>query len=231
MELIEAHRTVMQRDAIAQIRPGGSIIGAPVVYLTAGTLAAPVMRDGDTLHAKPQVDVEGAAGTFGSATKEFPVIINNVKLITAELQTTRGTMGALLNAPEGLGGAQVARARREAARLEAHLRSGSTVVYARQGGLRERAGRAMARVDSVRSLLASNASSFGRLRRDSTLIAEVGDVRNELSIVRSLLDEPNGTAGRALHDSAMTNAMLAAEREMSLLFADIKKHPFRYLSF
>jgi hypothetical protein len=89
----------------------------------------------------------------------------------------------------------------------------------------------MARADSVRTLLASPNSSFGRLRRDSTLIGEVADIRNELTLVRAALDEPRGTAGRVVRDSALTNTLAAAQQQMTLLFADMKKHPMRYVSF
>jgi hypothetical protein len=48
--------------------------------------------------------------------------------------------------------------------------------------------------------------------------------------VRAAIDEPRGTVGRALHDSALTSALGQAQREMTLLVADIKQHPRRYLS-
>jgi len=48
--------------------------------------------------------------------------------------------------------------------------------------------------------------------------------------VRASLDESRGTVGRAMHDSALTNTLGEAQQEMSLLFADFKKHPLRYLS-
>ena len=100
-----------------------------------------------------------------------------------------------------------------------------------QGGLTRRAQQVMARADSVRALIASPNTSLGRFRKDSTLLAEVGYIRDELSILQSDLDQSRGTVGRAIHDSAITNALVEAQRQMSLLFADIKKHPFRYLVF
>ena len=100
-----------------------------------------------------------------------------------------------------------------------------------QGGLTRRAAVVMARADSIRTLIASPATSLGRFRKDSTLMREVGDIRDEMAIVRTQLDQSRGTAGRILHDSAITNSLAEAQRQMSLLFADIKKHPLRYLIF
>jgi phospholipid/cholesterol/gamma-HCH transport system substrate-binding protein len=231
MEVLAKHRPAIHRDAIAQIQNGGTIIGAPVIYMSPGTAKTAQIRPGDTVTTHPQSDVDNAVGQFGAASKEFPVIIDNVKVLVAQLQGTEGTMGAFLNAPNGSGVAVLSRTRAQASRLADRLNSGGTVGQFMHGGLTERSNRVMARADSVRALLASNNTSLGRFRRDSTLINEVADIRNELSIVRSLVDEPRGTAGRALRDSSLTNALTDAERQMSLLFVDIKRHPFRYLVF
>jgi hypothetical protein len=77
----------------------------------------------------------------------------------------------------------------------------------------------------------SPGSSLGRFRKDSTLIAEVRDIREELGEVRASLAESRGTAGRVLHDSAAFSALGDVHREMTLLIADLKKHPLRYSPF
>ena len=231
MEVLVKYRSAIHRDAVAQIRSGGSVIGAPVVYLTPGTLTAAMIQPGDTVTTHPQADAEDAAGQFSVASRQFPVIINNVKVLTAQLQTTQGTIGAFMNARGGAGSEQMARARVLTSQVGARLSGGGTLGHFMQGGLFPRAQRVMARADSVRTLLASPNTSLGRLRKDSTLLAEVGYIRDELSIIRSQLDQSRGTAGRAMHDSAITHSLTEAQRQMSLLFADIKKHPLRYLIF
>ena len=230
MKVLAKYQPAIHADAIAQIRNGGTVIGAPVMYMSAGTVKArEIQLRATPSSTHPQSDVEGATGQFGSAAREFPVIINNVKVLSAQLKGTEGTVGAFLNAPEGPGMKQITRARNQASEIASRLSDSGSVGRFMGGRLTDRAGRVMARADSVRVLLASNNTSLGRIRRDSTLLSEVADIRNELSIVRSLVADSRGTAGRALHDSALTNAVTEAERQMSLLFADIKKHPLRYL--
>jgi len=120
----------------------------------------------------------------------------------------------------------------QVARLRNRLTNGrGTVGLVMSGGLGTRASRVLARTDSVRALMSSSSASIGRFRRDSTLLAEVADIRNELTIVRAMMDEPRGTAGRIVHDSAIVSALGEAQREMGLLIADMKKHPFRYNPF
>jgi phospholipid/cholesterol/gamma-HCH transport system substrate-binding protein len=231
MEVMEKYREAMHRDAEAQIRPGGSVIGAIVVSLSPGTAAAAMIRDRDTVRTRPQLDVEGSTSQFGAATQEFPMIVKNMKTMREELQATRGTLGAAIN--EGLAerGPLQATAS-QVARFRARV-SGSrgTVGLVMRGGLSTRAHRVLARTDSVRALLASPSSAYGRLRRDSLLLREVADIRSELATVQAALDEPRGTAGRVLHDSAITNAIADAQREMRLLAANLKKQPLRYNPF
>ena len=230
MEVLEEHRRALRRDAVAQIRAGGSIIGPPVVYISPGTPRGAPLQPGDTVRTLIQSDVEGATAQFGAAAKEFPVIMSNVKVLRSQLQSSQGTVGALMNGP-GMG--ELQRARIQTTRLMSRLGGGSgggSIGPIMDGRLTSRAGRVMARVDSVRALVASPATSLGRFRRDSTLLAEVDDIRNELTLVQASLTEPRGTIGRARTDSTLTIALGQARREMTLLFADIKKNPRRYLS-
>ena len=231
LEVLDDYKGLMHRDAEAQIRSGGSVIGAVVVYLTPGTVAAPLLRDNDTLHAKAQVDLEGATAGFAAATRELPAVMKNVKELRQELALTQGTLGAVIN--EGMSErGQVSATAGRLGRLRNRIAAGrGTVGLVMSGGLGSRASRVLARSDSVRALLSSSATSLGRFRRDSTLLLEVADIRNELTIVRGLLDEPRGTAGRVVHDSAVTSALGDAQREMALLMADMKKHPLRYNPF
>jgi len=99
------------------------------------------------------------------------------------------------------------------------------------GELTLRARGVMARADSVRALLASPNTSLGRFRRDSTLLTNVDDIRQELTQLRAQLESPDGTVGRFSRDSAITLQIAEAQHQMTLLFADLKKHPLRYLSF
>jgi phospholipid/cholesterol/gamma-HCH transport system substrate-binding protein len=229
MEVLAEYRPAVHRDAIAQIRAGGTAIGAPVMYLTPGTAQTTEIENGDTLKAHPQADVESAGDRFGAATQEVPMILGNVREVITQLNTTQGTVGAITNGPlfHDLGALQD-----RAGRIANRLTGGrGTVGLVMRGGLTERANRVMARADSVRSLLSSGNGVLGRFHRDSTIYRDVADIQNELSLIRAQLDEPRGTAGRVLHDSALTKGVAEAEHQMTLLADDMKKHPLRYLSF
>lgn len=230
-ELVARHRDAIRHDSEVQIRSGGSLIGAPVVYIMVGTAAAPVVEDGDTIRVEQQVDLEAIGARYADVASQLPVILEDAKSVAATATSTEGTIGSLMT--EGIGaGASGLGAR--AGAIVANLRNGRGTLgraMSGDGALVARAKLAMARADSVRELLGSSRTSLGRFRRDSTLAATVGDIRNELSIVGALLAEPRGTAGRMVQDSAIVAGVADVQREMSALLADLKKRPFRYLSF
>ena len=230
LELLREHLPQLRRDSYAQIRTGGSLIGAQVVYLTTGTVGEPEVNAGDTLRAEPQGDTETVASQIASASQQFPAIINNVKLLSAQLESARGTLGAF-GAEEGV--SQLGRVGERAADLGGRaIGGGGTIGLAlRRDDHLVRARRVMARADSIRTLLASPTTSYGRWRRDTTLLAEITNVRNEVSIVRALLAQPAGTAGRGIADSAIVRQLGILEREFGTLKREIVRDPLRFFGF
>lgn len=232
LDVLEEDRRFIRRDAVAQLQPGGTLVAPPVIYLADGTPTAPAVRDGDTLRATPGKDLEQITSRAAVASREFPAIIANVKLLAGQLRGAQGTLGAL--GVEGMPPAMNEAGRRVTA-LHADLTTPRGTVglalSGRQGSLGDRARVVMARADSVRTLLASGRGSLGRFRRDSSLVREMTDIRNEASIVQALLANPVGTVGRAGADSAIVRGLSDAQRSMAALMADLRRHPLRYVQF
>jgi hypothetical protein len=214
------------------MRAGATLIGDQVVFLNSGSATMRGVAEGDTLHSRDQSDFENVASQFAGASREFPVILENVKLLTAQLQSAEGTLGAF-----GLdgGGGQMTQLRAKTGRLMARLSDTTSALGAALGSgssiVRERAVRAMARVDSIRTLLTSNEHSIGRFRRDSSLVREVGELRVEMQRLNELAASPAGTIGRLRSDSAITVGIHRDLTALDSLFADLKKHPLRYIAF
>ncbi len=231
LEILDAARSHVRADSRVRIRSGATLIGDQVVYITSGTARNPVIAAGDTLHSGMQSDIESATANAAVAMREFPAIISNVKLLAAELQSAEGTIGSLT----GMGSdAKFATVRAKSERLLRRLSSSSgtvSLVLSDSALLRARVQRAMAQADSIRQLLASDSHSLGRFRKDSTLMRDVADIRTELDQVRSLLGRQDGTIGRLRTDSALVGAVHRDFAALDSLFADLKKHPLRYIAF
>lgn len=230
LSVLDGVRPQIRRDSRVSMQSGGSIIGNQVVYLTSGTARAAGIHDGDTIHSVSQSDYESLASDASAAAHQLPAIIDNVKLIGAQLRTTEGTLGAF-----GLDGTrQLEAVRAKTDRVMNTLSSSNGSVGLLLDGrsaLQRRVAEAMAAADSLRQLVSSNRHSLGRFRRDSTLARQVADLRAELARLQTLMSNPNGTVGRFRTDSAIVRGLHADLASMDSLFADLKKHPLRYIAF
>ncbi len=231
MDLLKRHVKYVRRDAVARITSGGTLIGAPVVSLSNPKSTAPIISEGDTLHSLPQGDPEGVASRIALASRDFPAIIANVKDLRTQLGTVEGTTGAFLNDDALKVDIVVNRGARLANRA---LHGNGTVARVVNGGTGRamaRAQHALAQADSLRTLIASDQSVVGRFKRDTSLMRTVTSLRNDITLARAMLDEPRGSAGRVLHDSALTRQLTATEKELTALIADLRAHPMRYVAF
>jgi len=231
MEVLDDYRDAIRVDSHVQIRSSGSLLGAPVVYVSAGTPQGRSIQSGDTIRSLPQNDFETVTARFAVASREFPAIIANLKLVAQQLRSAQGTLGAL-----GIerGGPELDQAQARLDRLAPQLGTPMGTVGRALNSrppLTERARRAMARADSLRAFLATGQSAAGRFRRDSTLLREVRSIRDELNVVHALMSSPQGNVGRFAADSAILDAVTASRLEVNRLYADVRHNPLRYINF
>jgi ABC-type transporter Mla subunit MlaD len=231
LRVLQSAQSHIRLDSRVQVRAGTAVIGDRVVYMSSGTARARQVADGDTVHSSDQVDYESVSADAAAATKEFPAIIDNVKLLSAQLESVDGTLGAF--GLEGTG-AGISHVHSRVSQLMERLSSSNGTVslgLTNRDLLLARARRALAQTDSIRALLNSNEHSLGRFRRDSTLSSHVTKLKATLDSLQRLAGSPNGTIGRLRADSAITENIQRARAALDSLIADMKKHPLRYTPF
>lgn len=231
LDILEPYREQFRADSYAQIRSGGSLIGAPVVYVSTGTPNAAPLPDGGVIPSKGQLDTEDLTSQIALASRHFPDIIKNARALTSEFARVRASLGGTGRDEPGVI-LRIVGAR--ASRVGDRALSGSGTVglaLRDRDALTRRATRVIARADSLMRLVKDTRGAAGRLRGDSALARTIADVRNEVSIVRALLDQPDGTVGRLRSDSAIVRQLRHAERELSGVMSDFKRDPARYIAF
>ena len=229
LELLEDIQHVIRKDSFGQIRSGGSLIGSPVVYLTPGTSSAPMLADGDTVRAKPQVDTEGLTSAVALAGRELPIVVREAKQVRDDMRRATSRLSELQD--DGGVNLSVVGSRAAGITRRATRGGGAVPLLMRDRTVMGRVSSAMRSVDTIRTLLASDATSYGRFKRDSTLVREIASVRDEMSILRGLIAQSRGTAGRIANDAAVTAALASAEKELGRTIEDIKRDPLRYVRF
>jgi hypothetical protein len=177
------------------------------------------------LRGGAQSDLELAGEKLGTAARELEPLMTDARTVIARVRDPKGTVGAALG---DQGGSALAQLRARVSRLRDRMAQGSGPAASLA---MTHVSLALARADSIRTLLNSPNRSFGRFRRDSTLGASVAGIRDELSTLQLRLAETDGTVGRFKTDSAITRAVALAQIEMKLLFDDIRRRPLHYIAF
>jgi phospholipid/cholesterol/gamma-HCH transport system substrate-binding protein len=229
LDVLEGPSASVRRTADVSIRAGGSLIGAPVVAIAPATTATPAVQDGDTLVAAPQSELESIRTRLTTTVgTEVPVILDNVRVLGAQLETARGTLGALgvegprrIGATAGAAGAFLGRATGG---------SGTMSLALGRGDLPTRARAVLARIDSLRALATASSGTVGRVRTDTALRRSIESARAEVNRVQALLAEPRGTAGRLQGDRILQLELARARAELDLIFADLRRNPLRYVN-
>jgi phospholipid/cholesterol/gamma-HCH transport system substrate-binding protein len=231
LRVLEDARPHLRRDSKVVVRAGLNVIGDQVVYLSSGTLGQREIAEGDTLRATEQTDMEGMTSEAALAAKQFPGIIENVKLLGAQLRSAQSTLGAL-GADRGNVSLRPLRARTTEL-LESFGESKGTVGLAIHDASewRAKAAEALASADTLRLLVGSERHSLGRFRRDTTLTEAVSTIRNQIAALQALAVSPTGAIGRWHADSAIVRALQRDKVALDSLMADIKRRPLRYIAF
>jgi hypothetical protein len=218
----------VRRDSYAQVRPGGSLIGTPIVYVSAGSIGAPQLQDGDTLHARGNPVIADVTAQVGQIRPAVAALASDVKLLNERISQPSGTVGAF----RANGFPALPEFGSRLTRLTNKISNGGgTVALATRRNLMARASRVMSQSDSIRALLGSDKGNLGRFRRDSTLMKKVGGVMAELDTLRALAADPMGSIGGAHPDSGLVRELARSRVLLDSLMTDVKKHPTRYIRF
>ena len=228
LKILRRHQSLIRQDSYAQIRSGGRLLGEPVVYLTMGTDRHAALEPEAILASREQADAENIASEIALASREFPAIAHNAKQLLQQARDLAQRLDAVGTDEPGVAFRVVTR---RAKRLtSATSDTGSVGMFLADSlALLERLRRIMVRTDSLGRRLQETGHAFDRFSRDSSLSREISDLRNEVSIVRALVTEARGTAGRLMFDTAVPSQLTRVESELGQLMADLRNNPARYL--
>jgi hypothetical protein len=227
IEFLESALPSVRRDSYASIRPGGSVIGTPVVYINAGTATSPPLHDGDTVHVRHRRRVATLTADVGTIMPAVNALASELGTLNAKLASPTGTIGSMRTQ----GFPRMPEINARMSRIGARASGNGTIGLAMRNSIAGRSARAMAAADSIRSLMASNKTSLGRFRRDSTLVTKAAHVMAELDTLSALVASPIGGIAAAHSDSVLTRELSRTRGLLAALIKDIKSRPLRYIRF
>ena len=227
-EFLESGLANVRRSSWASIRPGGSLIGAAVVYITVGSTRSTALHEGDTVYTRFSSHVGDLLTDFKSVRPALSDVIASAKDLNAMTTKPGGTIGNVRT----YGFPRLPEVSARMSRLAGKASDGrGTIGLASRSHLMTRASRAMAAADSIRTLVSSNKGTLGRFRRDTTLTTKAAEVLAELDKISALATGGAGALEATHPDSLLTKELSHTRLLLAELIRDLKKHPFRYITF
>jgi hypothetical protein len=225
LEVLRKHIHFIRRDAWADIRPGGNLIGSPVVWISSGTSRAPAVAEGDTLLEISTGKMKPVSERVSALGNRLTTLADSSAKVLRLLQSQAGTAGRLV----GTGWPRVTSQTDEIARLTRRATAGDgSLALLLHGELGLHMARIRATKDSIAAMINSGDGNIGRFRRDSTLIDEVAGLRAQVDSIRAEWSGGKGL-GRMRSDSTLRMEMARMRLELSALMADIRKRPLQYV--
>jgi hypothetical protein len=225
-EILTKYMPQIRKNSFADIRPGGNLIGSPIVYISPGTLTTPEAKNGDTIVTK-------SVGVINDVTGNVSQLVSRLTV----LADSTGKAVSLLNSEAGAVGAFTARGLPRIASVSGTISSlfdqaqhgTGTAALITHGDLGLRFRSLLAAKDSITELMNSGNGTLGRFHRDSTLAPTIAHLRSQLDSLSKMAANSKGGVARFKSDSAIAGEMAKARAQLDSLMKDVKKHPFKYL--
>jgi hypothetical protein len=224
-DVLEEAMPFIRRDSRADIRPGGNLIGSPVVYIHLGTVRYAALKPGDTVPSHIGGRIQAFGSQIDTLAKDLTAVAGGAGKILDKMSDPTNSVGAF----RSRGIAQLRSAGEiMSSYTERATRGNGSAGLAYRNNPTARMQQLLAAKDSIFQLLNGN-GNVGRFRKDSTLWREVAHVRAGIDSLRALTSGAGITKLRG--DTSLSTAMARARSQIDSLVQEIKKHPTRYISF
>jgi len=227
-DILADNFALIRKDSRADVGPGGTLIGSPVVFIKPGTLIAPPIKEGDTIRSATSSRIAAVGSQIDTLVKDLEALGNSSGKLVDKLGDPTNTVGALrTRGIEQLGkfSGVISSFSDRATRGNGSL----GLAYRSDAGVRIK--RVMAAKDSIMFLVSSGNGSVGRFRRDSTLARHIASVRAGVDSIRGLMSRPGNSVSKLRADTTLKSEMARARVQLDSIMKDIKKHPSKYISF
>jgi len=225
-EILTKFLPQIRKTAHADIRPGGNLIGSPVVYISSETPAAPEVKNGDTITTKSVGVIKDVGANVSQLVDRLTVLADSGSKAVAMLNSEAGAVGAFtrrgLPKLASVGGTMSSLLR------QVNTGNGSAGLISR-GDLGVKFRSIMASKDSLTAMLTTGNGNLGRFHRDSTLGPTIAHMKSQVDSLRGMMNNQTGGIGKLKSDSVMAQEMAKVRIQLDSLMKDVKKHPRKYL--
>ncbi len=227
LRILRRYQDLIRTDSEADIRSGGTMLGAPVVSIGIGTESAAIVVERDTLRRATQRELRDAMVELAALGGEFGVIAENVRTMRERASGLGSAVGGIDRDRQ-----RVMRLLTEPAiRDPFPRRPGSLRLLLEDQQLGHRVRNIVSGLDSVAIAMQTPRGNVGRLTHEEQLQGQLAAIAAELDSLATQLRMGEGTVGRLAHDRALSEGIDRLRLEVELLRTDFSRWPERYLRF
>lgn len=225
-EILTKFMPQVRKGAHADIRPGGNLIGSPIVYISSGLASSPEAKSGDTIVTKSVGVIKDVGENVSQLVNRLTVLADSGGKAIKLLNSEAGAVGAFTR--NGLPRlASVGGTLSELLR-KVNTGDGSAGLITR-GDLGARFRSIMASKDSLTMMMTEGNGNLGRFHRDSTLGPTIARLRSRVDSLRGMMNNQTGGIGKLKSDSVLAQELTKVRAQLDSLMKDVKKHPRKYL--
>jgi ABC-type transporter Mla subunit MlaD len=215
-------RTELRRDSRIRLQRL-RFMGEPVVELTPGTIAAPILQQGDTLRAQPPIRTATLVEMAGALQSAIDSLLADEAVLRRRAESLAPLAARLRS--------DLAGARAEFQAFERQLRAGPLPDFLEDTTWRRTLRELAARATEIETLARARVATFSdTLQRPAleSLARRAGALRAEIDALRALLESPLGFPRRWEEDPALRNAIEATLARLDSLIEISRRKPWRY---
>ena len=222
LELSIDRRYRIPADSKAKIFSNG-VMGGKAVDIVMGS-SPEYIEDGGTLASEVGVDIIDMAGS------ELEFFKGKITEVVGSLTTTLNGINSLLEDNSKNLNSIVANVDGITASTDEILRDQKTHLKEAIASLNLFAQSLGDNTEHIDSIM-SNLDAFSAQLAEADLVSEVESTVEHLNAVLAAADAETGTVGKLLNDAELYDNLSAASDNLSLLLADLKANPKRYVHF
>jgi phospholipid/cholesterol/gamma-HCH transport system substrate-binding protein len=225
----------IRRDSRAYLRAQG-LLGDKYIDISAGTLRAVVIQEGDTLKSQTTMDIEQFLARSGAVLDSASNAVSDVRRITNGLAQGEGTLGQMLT-NEKLYFRMVATTSQLQTALQRFSNPDGTFGrMMNDPALYNRLLAAITRVDSLGNVVLHGNGSIGRLLYSDDLyrslfsgVSRADSAITGFSGMLNRLSNGEGTLHKLATDARMYDELLRAIVDLQKVLGDMRANPKRYV--
>ena len=231
VEVDQNVQSQVRRNSTAKLKTLG-LLGDKVFDISPGTIAYPILQDGDTLKLGVALDYEAVLGQASGALEQVVGLTGSLQKVANGVVAGEGTVGQLLKNRQLYDNLNSTLATTNALMARLQNPRGTLGQLLNDPTLYDNLNRVLVSADTLVGQLGSGVNSsngtVGKLLRDDQLYNRLVSAVSGMDSLVTTMQHGNGTVNKLFTDDEMYKQLLQAVTSLNTVLIDVRRDPRRY---